>query len=178
MHFYFLSFYFILFWEKVTFSSHPLSLACALLPICSAVMHKQDNPSGFSNKSYNPFTSKWVIKSSGVKWRGPRASVPYSGPCVLEPRARGDRIRVPVWNSELERGGKRRKVWETSVWRGGDRDRGGRNGLQDKPTFLKTPWVVGTGAKQPQPLRLTWLHGSSEQIRISQRLFWTLTGWS
>lgn len=120
MHFYFLSFYFILFLEKVTFSSHPLSLACALLPICSAVMHKQDNPSGFSNKSYNPFTSKWVIKSSGVKWRGPRASVPYSGPCVLEPRARGDRIRVPVWNSELERGGKRRKVWETSVWRGGE----------------------------------------------------------
>lgn len=29
-----------------------------------------------------------------------------------------------------------------------ERGRGGSNGLQDKPTFLKTPRVVITGAKQ------------------------------
>ncbi|KAK5907645.1 hypothetical protein CesoFtcFv8_005469 [Champsocephalus esox] len=35
-------------------------------------------------------------------------------------------------------------------------ERGGRNGLQDKPTFLKTPTVVITGAKQlNSTLRLT-----------------------
>lgn len=51
---------------------------------------------------------------------------------------------------------KREELGKCPVWeRGGDtrvrqrqRERGGSNGLQDKPTFLKTPRVVITGAKQ------------------------------
>lgn len=38
------------------------------------------------------------------------------------------------------------------------KERGGRNGLQDKPTFLKTPRVVITGSKQLKPPHWGW-HG-------------------
>lgn len=41
------------------------------------------------------------------------------------------------------------------------RERGGSNGLQDKPTFLKTPRVVITGAKQLN------LHTAANMVSLS-----------
>lgn len=74
--------------------------------------------------------------------------------CVEEPWVRvRDRICAPQWNIELQPGEKKRKVREMPCsgegrGHGGGGVGGDRNGLQDKPTFLNTPGVVLTEAKQ------------------------------
>lgn len=56
--------------------------------------------------------------------------------------------------------------------RGREGERGGRNGLQDKPTFLKTPGVVTTGAKQLKPSHCGYL---AHEIRVSTTLLKSMT---
>lgn len=72
---------------------------------------------------------------------------------ALSLRIRGG-MCAPRCDVEAQPGEKKRKVREmpcSGEGRGhtAREEGGGSNGLQDKPTFLNTPGVVITGAKQP-----------------------------